>query len=446
MKSEHQPTEMRAHADRILRAGVEAADPGTAVGRVCAREGSALVIDSLGEPDRISGGLRLVAVGKAACGMAEAVVDAAPEGLVRGEGLVVTTHEAVRPVRGCRVLGAGHPLPDHAGSEAARRVNSVVSRAAADEVVLVLLSGGASALIPMPVDSVPLSDLVLTTTILLEGGATIHEVNCVRKHLSALAGGRMGLLASPARVHTLVLSDVVGDDLGVIGSGPTAPDPTTFSDAIGVLHRIGGWERVPASVRRHLAAGERGEVPETPGPGDPRLAGVRHTIVGGNRTSLVAARDEAVRLGYPAHIVDGAITGEAQRAAVRVVGDLQGTEVRPACLLYGGETTVTVTGTGSGGRCQEMALAAALLAERERVAGNWVVACMGSDGRDGPTDAAGGMVDHGTPARIRAAGADPDALLADNDSHRALRLSGDLIVTGPTGTNVADLMLALVDG
>jgi hydroxypyruvate reductase len=306
-----------------------------------------------------------------------------------------------------------------------------------------LISGGASALLPLPAAGITLQEKQATTRLLLASGATIHEINAVRKHISRIKGGQLARLAAPARVESLLLSDVIGDDLDVIGSGPTAPDASTFAAAGAVLDRYQIRHCVPASVRHRIEQGERGEIPETPKPADPLFSRVRNTVVGGNRLALDAAARAARQLGYHTLILSSTIQGETREIArmhaaiAREIADA-GRPIRPpACIVTGGETTVTIRGDGLGGRNQEFALAAALeIAGLDRV----VVFSAGTDGTDGPTDAAGAIADGGTLAR------NPDArlYLDRNDSYRYFQPLGDLVITGPTNTNVMDVRLILV--
>ncbi len=354
-------------------------------------------------------------------------------------GLVVVKDGYTAPTRKVELVEAGHPVPDTRGLQAAGRLLALARQAGPDDLVLVLVSGGGSALTPAPAPPVTLAEKQALTRLLLAAGATIDELNAVRKHLSLLKGGQLARAASPARVVTLVLSDVIGDRLDVVASGPTAPDPTTFRDALAVLDARVGRQRVPASVRARLEAGARGEVGETPKPGDPLFARVEHVVVGNNELIVQAAAEAAARLGYTAHVLTRSLAGEAREAARRLV-----TQARrlapPACLIAAGETTVTVRGAGRGGRCQELALAAALELRPDEPL---VVLAAGTDGTDGPTDAAGGLVDAGTADRGRAAGRDPAAALADNDAHTFLAAAGGLVVTGPTNTNLLDLYLVV---
>jgi hydroxypyruvate reductase len=292
---------------------------------------------------------------------------------------------------------------------------------------------------PAPAPPITLEEKQEVTRLLLGAGATIGELNAVRKHLSLLKGGQLARAAAPAPVLTLLLSDVIGDPLDVIASGPTAPDPTTFGEALDVLTRRGVVEGVASSVRRRLLAGARGEIPETPKPGDPLFAGVTHVVVGNNRLVVAAAASTAESLGYRSRIATAALEGEARETALELVAQARPWPP-PACLIAGGETTVTVRGPGRGGRCQEFALAAALAFRPDD---ELTVLAAGTDGTDGPTDAAGAVVDAQTIENGRALGLDPRRALADNDANTFLRASGDLIVTGPTHTNLLDLYIVL---
>ncbi len=347
-----------------------------------------------------------------------------------------------------RVRTARHPVPDARGLEAAREVERLAKGLGRDDLLLVLLSGGASALLPAPSEGLTLDDKQRTTQLLLRAGATIHELNAVRKHLSRLKGGGLAAAAAPARVITLVLSDVVGDDLSTIASGPTVPDPTTFADALGVIEQRGLLSKVPRRVRAHLEAGAAGERPETPGTKERLFRRVATRIVGSNRLSVEAAAREARRQGLRPLVLTTRLEGEAREVARLLAAVLRECvesgrpAAPPVCLLAGGETTVTVRGDGEGGRNQELAVAAAgALVDFPAPA---VVASFGTDGIDGASDAAGGVVDDQTTARAAALGLAPGAVfLAANDTRNFLGPLGDLILTGPTGTNVCDVVLGL---
>ena len=438
---------LRSAASRILSAGLRAADPTRLVETHLRLHGSKLSVAGI-EHRLDRGRLVLVAAGKAASRMAGAAEDRLGDWLA--ESLAVDT-SASTPLRRTRLLIAGHPVPDERGLAAAAAVEEIARRLGKDDLLLVLLSGGASALLPAPVEGLGLADKAAVTSLLLGAGATIQELNTVRKHLSRLKGGGLARAAAPARVVTLALSDVIGDDVSTIASGPTAPDPTTYAEALAVLRRRGVWESAPSAARRHLERGVGSEAPETPKPGEALFRRVTTRVVGSNRLSVEAAARAARREGLRVLTLTTRLEGEAREAArvlvaiLRECAEGQGPLAPPACLLAGGETTVTVRGSGYGGRNQELVVAAAEgLAAFPRHA---VVASLATDGVDGRSEAAGGVVDGETTDRARTLGLAPAAaFLAESDSRGFLAPLGDLILTGPTGTNVMDLTLLLVGG
>jgi len=441
---------LRKDAAAFFKAGVGAADPAKAVARALSARSGRLVIrtQSGGKRTKAWSGVRIVAFGKAALAMAKAAQKIVPKKLFRGPGILVTNYENASGAKlaGFTVMGAGHPLPDENGVVAAKAVADYVGESEPGELVLVLISGGGSALLPLPAEGLMLADKIATTNLLLASGADIGEINTVRKHLSRLKGGGLAKLAAPADLHALILSDVLGDDLSTIASGPTVPDATTFADARAILRRRGVWDKVPDAVRRRIEDGIAKRIAETPKRRDPVFARAAATLVGSNAVSLGAVRDAAKRAGYAVTVYDDRLTGEARKAAAALAASAAKKKSRrKRALIAGGETTVTLKGKGRGGRNQEMALAFAIAAEKAKLAG-FAFLSGGTDGRDGPTDAAGGIVDSGTLSRIRKKGGDPAKLLADNDSNRALKLSGDLLRTGATGTNVADLQILLIGG
>ncbi len=398
---------MRDRAQRIFAAGVEAADPGAAVARALARD---------------RGGWRqVIAVGKAARGMTAAALQV----LGPIPALVVTNYENAAPLAGAEVLAAGHPVPDAAGEAAARAVEARLAEACLGDRVLMLISGGGSALLPAPADGLTLADKAAVNRLLLASGADITEMNLIRQQLSRLKGGGLLRAAAPAQVTALILSDVVGDDLRVIASGPTVAPIGTAHQARAALDALGLWDRLPGAVRRHLErAVEPAPLPEA-----------ENRLIGSNAISVAAMAGAAPG----ARVVEAPLVGDVADAAARIWNTAGG----PGTWLFGGETTVVLRGEGLGGRNQELALRVALEAEARGVAGPWVFLSGGTDGRDGPTEAAGGIVDPGSLDRMRAAGVEPAELLARNDSHAALAASGDLLVTGATGTNVADLQVLI---
>lgn len=441
---------LRANCLQIFQAGVEAADPGRALKRCLTHSGGQLNIaqEPLAPRSGSWSAIHVIAFGKAACAMAEAARKIIPEALLSNNGVIVTNAENAVSVPGIKVLTASHPLPDAAGFSAARQIADIARQARAGELLLVLVSGGGSALIPFPVEGVSLEQKIKTTDLLLASGATINEINCVRKHLSQLKGGGLARFAAPADLHALILSDVLGDDLSVIASGPTVPDPCTYQDALAILENRGIRHNLPLAVIAHLQAGAQGRTTETPKPGDPIFLNSGHTLIGSNAISVNAIHLKAQNLGYDSRQYSTHLCGEARSVAEDLVAyakQLQSTKLaQPIALLAGGETTVTVTGKGKGGRNQEMALAFACAAEQQHLGGHWTFLSGGTDGRDGPTDAAGGMVDPDSLGRMRKSGIDPYALLHDNNAYNALIASNDLLITGATGTNVADLQILLI--
>jgi hydroxypyruvate reductase len=391
------------------------------------------------------GRVLVVGAGKASGAMAAAAEEAWSDRIA--DGVVAVKDGYTVPTRRVRLLEAGHPVPDERGAEAARQIHALAESAGPDDVVLVLVSGGGSALTPAPVPPITLGDKQAMTRLLLAAGATINQLNAIRKHSSLLKGGQLARAAAPAHVEALLLSDVVGDPLDVIASGPTTPDASTFAEALDILDRFALRRRAPRSIVQRLEAGARGELPETPKPGDPVFARVRNTVIGNNALVVEAAAARAREIGFTPHVLTRSFEGEARQMArqfvemARAIQAGRGPVTPPACVIAGGETTVTVRGRGRGGRCQEFALAAALDMEGLR---NVVMLAAGTDGTDGPTDAAGAMVDGDSAARARARGSDPVASLAENDSHDLLVGTGDLVVTGPTNTNLLDLYLAVV--
>jgi len=445
---------LRAHAADIFRSGVAAADPYLAVKQCLFFVNNKLEITthfSDTESNKRTtqwSKIHVLAFGKAAGAMTKAALDVIPKHLLADKAIVVTNYENVTSINHAEVIGAGHPLPDQSGFQAAQQCASILRNAKQGELVLVLISGGGSALIPYPVDAITLEEKIATTNLLLACGASINQINCVRKHLSQLKGGGMTKLAVPADLQALILSDVLGDDLSAIASGPTVPDPTTFSDAIEILSSRGVWEQAPANVRTYLQQGQLGLVAETPKPADDVFKQSGYTLIGSNAISVNATLQAAQDLGYQANLYSDQLCGEAREEAEKWVIHTKALIAQgiteATALVAGGETTVTIKGDGKGGRNQEMALAFAIAAKKQGLTGNWTFLSAGTDGRDGPTDAAGAIVDPNTLKRMTDAGFDPVAMLENNDSYTALQNSGDLLITGATGTNVADLQILLI--
>jgi glycerate 2-kinase len=438
---------LKKDARAIFDAGVRAVAPEACVARHLHISGSRL---RAGDVDLDLDQIRHIYVagaGKAVAAMARQVEDLlGPR--IHG-GVVVTKYGHGMPLEHCRVMEAGHPVPDAQGMEGAAALLEMVSRAGPEDVILCLISGGASALTPAPAKGITLTDKQDTTRLLLGCGATIHEINTVRKHLSRIKGGQLCAAANGARVISLILSDVVGDDLDIIGSGMTAPDTGNFSDCQDILVQYRIRETVPETVRQRIMAGIKGRILETPKPGDPLFLKVSNRVVGSLSDALNAAKKEAHRRGFAPLVLSSMIQGEAGEAAKVLCAIAR--EIRssarpvspPACLLSGGETTVTIKGKGKGGRNTELALAGAMsLAGTDGI----LLLSAGTDGTDGPTDAAGAFADSTTISRAAALGLSAEAHLAENDSYNFFLALEDLLVTGPTRTNVMDMQILLVSG
>jgi glycerate-2-kinase len=436
----------RAELEAIFRAGLRAVEPGAALRRAVEAEAGGVRI--AGERVAAGTGCVVIAIGKAAPAMAESFEALARDLALRGVVVAGAGQRATVSRLECRT--GGHPLPDASSVAAGRAVLDAAAAARRDEVLVVLLSGGASALTSAPLPGLSLDELRATTELLLRSGAEIGELNCVRKHLTAVSGGRLAAATPARRVFVLAVSDVLGDDLGTLGSGPCAPDASRYADALAVLEARGLRGRVPEAVRRHLEEGAAGRRPESLEPGDPALARVASAVIASNRDALAAAAAHARTLGLAAYPLSECLRGEAREIGARLAALARAVASRAPCvLLAGGEPTVTVRGAGRGGRAQELALAAALALAVERNvprAGEARIALLaaGSDGRDGPTEAAGAFADGGSVARGRALGLDARACLDANDSHGFFAREGGALVTGPTGTNVMDLVLVHV--
>ncbi|MGB7951348.1 MAG: glycerate kinase [Candidatus Binatia bacterium] len=435
---------LRDDAIEIFRAGLKAADPVDAILRHVTLTGNRLQVGAKYYDLNHYNTIYLVGAGKASARMAQAMEQILGDRL---SGVVNVKYGHAVPLKSVKVSEAGHPLPDAAGVQGTLEILGLLQRRDERSLVLFLISGGGSALLPCPADGLTLDDKQQTTQVLLECGATIHEINAVRKHISRVKGGRLAKAAYPAVVVSLILSDVVGDSLDSIASGPTVPDSSTFSDCLRVIERYRIQAKLPPPVRSFLERGAKGELEETPKPADPVFQRVQNLIVGSNRLALSAAKEKAEELGYRGLILSSLIQGETREVAG--IHTAIGKEIlatgnpvpRPACVISGGETTVTIRGGGLGGRNQEFALAAAMeIADLEGI----VLLSGGTDGTDGPTDAAGALVDGTTLQRAKTKGLDPERHLQNNDSYHFFKPLEDLIVTGPTFTNVMDLRLVLV--
>lgn len=420
-------------AKDIFAAAIAAVDPAAAVHAQVRRDGDRLRVGAW--EHRLTGRVVVIGAGKASAPMAQAVEELLHDRISDGVVVVKYDHRcSMRPDSRITLHEAAHPLPDAAGLAGAQLVEQALVGLRADDLVVCCLSGGASALLPAPRAGITLADKQEVTRLLQASGADIHALNTVRKHLARLKGGRLALAAQPATVLTLTISDVIGDDLATIGSGPTAADPSTDADAWAVLSRWVPEGRIPEAVRTVL----RSELDYTVKPGNPALRRVHHAIVASNAQALAAAATRAKTLGLVATIESAALSGEAHVAATAFV---QRACAMPSghCRITGGETTVVLGASpGHGGRNQEFALAAAA-----QLPQGLVVLAAGTDGSDGPTDAAGGLVDAGSWSRMRAAGRDPQRDLSTHDAYYALAASGDLLITGPTRTNVMDIAIVI---
>ena len=429
----------------IFDAALEAVDPAEAIRRHVVRKGNRLDVGGIScDLDRFDH-VYVVGAGKAGSVMAGAMESILGDRLTGG--VVNVKYGHTTPLRRVELVEAGHPIPDAAGVAGTKMIVGLLEQLDEEDLVFCLLSGGGSALLPLPADGVTLEEKQAVTGLLLQCGATINETNTVRKHISGIKGGQLARLASPARLVSLVLSDVIGDPLDIIASGPTVPDASTYSDCMSILKRYGLEDELTESVLSHLNAGVKGIEPETPGPGD-RVFDRTHTVlIANNRQALESARTEARKRGYNPLVLSSSIDGETREiarvyAAMAREIERHGDPVRsPACVISGGETTVTLKGDGKGGRNQEFVLAAVSGIEGlERT----VVFSAGTDGTDGPTDAAGAVADGWTMARAAEKGLDADASLDNNDAYHFFEPLGDLVITGPTHTNVMDLRLLLI--
>jgi len=444
------PTSRRRVIDGAIRAALDAVDPREAIFRRVRRVGHMLTLADRAIDLRAAEHIFLVSIGKAAAPMADALIDVLGGDLTAG--VIVTKHghaAGFEAPTNLQIVEAGHPVPDVQSITGARAIEDLLRDATERDLLLCAISGGGSALVSLPVEHVSLADLQATTNALLRSGATIHELNAVRKHLDRIKGGGLARMGRGAEVVALLLSDVIGDDLSVIASGPTAPDPSTFADAWRVVEDFDMVDALPTSVRAHLESGLRGDIPDTPKPGDALFDRVLNLIVGSNRVAAEAAEHYLRSVGFNTLLLSTFVQGEARevgKVAVAIAREIDTHDRpvrRPGCVIAGGETTVTVKGGGRGGRNQELALAAA--PGIDGLSDVWIVA-LATDGGDGATDAAGAIVTGGTMARARQAGLDAAEFLANNDSYGFFKnLSGledpsGLIRTGPTGTNVNDLL------
>ncbi|MDZ7663996.1 MAG: glycerate kinase [Desulfotignum sp.] len=438
---------LKQTARTIFKTGIRAVAPEACVKKHVQMSGSRLRAGKLDlDLNRIRH-IYVAGAGKASPAMASQV-----EALLGSrihDGVVVTKYGHSLPLAHCRVMEAGHPLPDANGVKGAAALLNLVSAAGPEDLVLCLISGGASALTPAPAAGISLADKQETTRQLLGCGATIHEINTIRKHLSKIKGGQLCAAAKGARVVSLILSDVIGDNLDIIGSGMTAPDTGHFRDCRTILTRYRVWDKVPEPIRNRILAGMAGRIPDTPKPGDPLFFQVTNQVVGSLSDALSAAAAEAKRLGFRPLVLSSMIQGEAKEAAkvlcaIAAEARRSGNPVSlPACLLSGGETTVTLTGSGKGGRNMELALAGAIALQG--MSGILLLSA-GTDGTDGPTDAAGAFADGNTVSRAQILGLSAEKHLLENNSYPFFKALDDLLITGPTRTNVMDMQILMISG
>jgi|TARA_B110000091_G_scaffold86694_1_gene95168 hydroxypyruvate reductase len=422
----------------LFKDGVRAADPKLCVANCLSK----LIAD---DPSHFHKTM-VIGVGKAACNMMLGALSVLPKNNFINRPIVITNQENLVDINGVTIMVAGHPFPNQESLIATQKALKTATSLTVDDTLLVLVSGGASAMVSQPVEGISLTDKINTTQAMLASGIDINQMNVVRKQLSAVKGGKLAELASPARVIGLILSDVIGDDLGAIASGPTVHSNENRTDAINILKKADVWYNLSKSVIQHL---EKPVTPVRSLPNDFFKKDVKNYLIGSNNVSVSAVESAAKKTGLNVKILKEPVCGEAKVAAeslVIIAGGLLGKNSTdtPLLIVAGGETTVTIKGDGKGGRNQEFALAFALAAEHNNLPPRWLFLSAGTDGRDGPTDAAGGFVDPESLIRMRENGTNPIHALDNNDAYHALKSSNDLLITGGTGTNVADLQLLLL--
>ncbi len=441
-------SQLRRDALTILGSALDAVDPKQAIYDKVKVEGNKLTAGGRTYDLTRYRRIYLVGGGKAGGAMAEAI-----ESLLGGKltGGVVNILQGTVPqyhTNRVKLIGAAHPVPNEAGARGVAEMLSTVSGLTSNDLVIVIISGGGSALMPSPAEGITLEDIQAITGMLLKRGANINDLNAVRKHLDSFKGGQLAKRCQPAEVLSLILSDVVGDPLDTIASGPTAPDYTTWGNAEGVLKRYDSWEDAPESIRKRIGKGLAGELPETPKADDPLFSRTNNVLVANNSFAADAAYEKATELGYDAMILSTMVEGEARQVGIVYAGIALEVVSRgrpicaPAAIIIGGETTVDVKGSGKGGRNQEVALGAAKKITKTPC----LIACLATDGLDGPTDSAGALVDGSTLERTIKLNLSIDAIMRDNDTYHFFEKLDDHLMTGPTGTNVNDLALILVAG
>ncbi len=438
-------TQRRADAQDIFHAALQAADPRQCIFRSMRLDGDNLSVFDATYALRKFSKIVVIGAGKATPAMAAAVEEILGDYITAGA--INTKYDHGLPLKHIATTECGHPIPDPAGVAGATRITSLLRQLDEDALVIALFSGGGSALLPAPAAGISLQEKQATTQMLLACGATIDEINTIRKHLSSTKGGLLARQSFPARMITLMLSDVIGDPLDTIASGPTHPDPTTFAECMALVDHYQLGAKLPPAVLHHLQEGLQGHLPDTPKGDDPCFAKVQTHVIGNNALALAAARQIALDRGYQTLVLSSRIEGETREVAAVHAAIAQ--EIRtsgqpivpPACLISGGETTVTLRGKGKGGRNQEFVLSACL-----RLQGWEGITLLsgGTDGTDGPTDAAGALGDGTTVARARELGLSATSYLEENDSYHFFKALDDLVITGPTNTNVMDLQIFLI--
>lgn len=437
--------DLKNAADQIIKASLKAVDPYQLVREQIIRSGDSLVISGEEQIDlSVFDRVFLCGAGKGAAPLTKAMEELLGDRLDGGD--IIVKYDHLADLEKIKLHEAAHPVPDENSLRSTETLLSNLDDLTDRDCVFVLLTGGGSALLESLPEDIKLDDLQKLSSVLLQCSATINEINCIRKHISNIKGGQLARKIHPARCVTLALSDVIGDDLSVIASGPTSPDPTTFDDAMAILEKYDVTNQIPSIILDHLKRGLEGEIPDTPKKEDKIFKTVSNIVVGNNRLALNKAKETAESLGFNTIILTSMLEGEARelaKAVASIIKEIQITDTpikRPACILLGGEPTVRIQGNGKGGRNQELALAVAL----SHIDAPFVFVSVGSDGTDGPTDAAGAIVDHTTLSRAESQGLNAQAFLKNNDAYNFFSPLGDLIITGPTGTNVMDVVFSLI--
>ncbi len=444
-KSKKDLLTMRNDAEKIFRAGLMAVDPVTAIRNNCLKKKNTLIIGGktfdLSQFDNIY----IIGAGKAASPMAAAMESLL--GKMITDGTINVKYDHIAHLNIIKTIEAGHPIPDKNGWQGAKAIMSLLKKTQKNDLVLCLISGGGSALLPIPAKGLTLKDKQATIQLLLACGATINEINAIRKHISMVKGGRLAKAVHPSTLVTLILSDVVGDDLDVIASGPTVPDPSTYMTCMDIIKKYDLADQLPKPVLRHIQDGISEKIPETPKIDDPIFKKTYNYIIGSSIEAILAAKERAESIGYNTLILSSMIEGETRHVAkvhTAIAKEIKKSGyplIQPACIISGGETTVTLVGNGKGGRNQEFSLAAAMdIAGHENI----VVFSAGTDGTDGPTDAAGAVVDTNTMKNALELNIDPVSYLTNNDSYEFFKKIDSLFITGPTNTNVMDLRIMLI--